>query len=149
MIHEQNILQLQEFIPYRLNRAAEAMSQRFARHYKQRYGIGRPEWRTLATLGQFMRMTATDIATHSAMHKTKVSRAVWSLEEKRWLKRFTDENDRRVEHLELTPEGRAIYVQMVDIARAFEADLARQLGVEQRNALLLALTAIEKLDPIR
>lgn len=149
MIHEQNILQLQEFIPYRLNRAAEDISQRFAKHYKQRYGIGRPEWRTLATLGQFMRMTATDIATHSAMHKTKVSRAVWSLEEKRWLKRFTDDNDRRVEHLELTPEGRAVYVQLVDIARAFEAELSRQMGAEARNALVTALKAIERLDPVR
>lgn len=149
MIHGQNILQLQEFIPYRLNRAAEDVSQRFARHYKQRFGIGRPEWRTLATLGQFMRMTATDIATHSAMHKTKVSRAVFALEEKRWIKRFTDHNDRRVEHLELTPEGRSVYVQLVDVAHAFESEFTRQIGEEARDALVTALKAIERLDPVK
>ena len=46
-------LVLEDFIPYRLNKAAEAISQRFASQYRDEYGLTRPEWRTLATLGQF------------------------------------------------------------------------------------------------
>ncbi len=72
-------LVLENFIPYRLNKAAEAISQRFASLYHDRYGLTRPEWRTLATLGQFGKLTATAIGAHSSMHKTKVSRGQCSL----------------------------------------------------------------------
>ena len=50
-------------------------------------------------------MTATEVGVHSTMHKTKVSRAVFALEQRRWLKRTQDDGDRRVEHLELTAPG--------------------------------------------
>jgi DNA-binding MarR family transcriptional regulator len=71
---------LDAFLPYRLNRAAEFVSKRFAAGYKARYDMSRPEWRVLALLGARWRMTATEIGRHSGMHKTKVSRAVFSLE---------------------------------------------------------------------
>lgn len=64
---------LESFLPYRLNRAAELISLSFAREYKQRYRLTRPEWRALAALGNVGRMTATEIGTHSNMHKTKVT----------------------------------------------------------------------------
>ncbi|MEX2081804.1 MAG: MarR family transcriptional regulator, partial [Dehalococcoidia bacterium] len=54
-------LVLERFLPYRLNRAAEAVSQRFAAVYRSRYGLTRPEWRTLATVGQMEPTTATAI----------------------------------------------------------------------------------------
>ncbi len=96
---------LEQFLPFRLNRAAEFIALRFAAAYKAEYGLTRPEWRTLAALGSSGRMTATEVGVHSTMHKTKVSRAVFALEERRWLKRTQDEDDRRVEHLELTAAG--------------------------------------------
>lgn len=95
--------ELENFLPYRLNRAAEFVALRFAAQYKARYQLTRPEWRTLAALGSSRRsMTATEIGAHSTMHKTKVSRAVFSLEQRRWLKREEDGRDRRFEHLALT-----------------------------------------------
>ena len=96
---------LKQFLPFRLNRAAEFIALRFAAAYKAQYGLTRPEWRTLAALGSSGRMTATEVGVHSTMHKTKVSRAVFALEERRWLKRTQHEDDRRVEHLELTAAG--------------------------------------------
>ena len=54
-------------------------------------------------------MTATAIGAHSAMHKTKVSRAVAELEKRKWLTRTPDAADRRVEHLALTKAGAAAY----------------------------------------
>ena len=98
-------LVLEDFIPYRLNKAAEAVSQRFASIYRDRYGLTRPEWRTLATLGQFGILTATAIGAHSSMHKTKVSRAVFTLEKRRWLSRKRDDIDRRIENWNSHPQG--------------------------------------------
>ena len=65
-------LALEGFLPYRLARAAEQVSRQFAALYRERHGMTRPEWRTLATIGQFNRITATAIGQHSSMHKTKV-----------------------------------------------------------------------------
>jgi DNA-binding MarR family transcriptional regulator len=131
------------FLPYRLNRAAEAISLRFAAHYKARYAMTRPEWRTMAALGSYGRMTATAIGVNATMHKTKVSRAVKSLEDRRWLKRSLDESDRRVEHLELTAAGLRIYREMVGLAHAYEQQLAGLLGEAGLRQLETGLDAVE------
>jgi DNA-binding MarR family transcriptional regulator len=134
---------LEDFIPYRLNKAAEAVSQRFASIYRDRYGLTRPEWRTLATLGQFGVLTATAIGAHSSMHKTKVSRAVFTLEQRRWLRRKRDDVDRRIENLELTPAGRKAYTGLAKVAHQFEAELLSHLGERGENELKAGLTTLE------
>ncbi|MBD9375147.1 winged helix-turn-helix transcriptional regulator [Rhizobium sp. ARZ01] len=131
------------FLPYRLNRAAEMISLRFAAQYKARYEMTRPEWRALAALGSYGRMTATEVGANSTMHKTKVSRAVKSLEDRRWLKRTIDESDRRVEHLELTAAGFRIYREMVELARAYDRELAALLGPAGLRQLEAGLGAVE------
>jgi DNA-binding MarR family transcriptional regulator len=69
------------------------------------YDLTVPEWRVLATLGEFQELGATAIGSHSCMHKTKVSRAVRALEGRRWLKRREVPQDRREELLSLTRLG--------------------------------------------
>ena len=142
---------LETFLPYRLNQAAERVSQRFAAQYRDRYRMTRPEWRALAALGSYGRMTATEIGANSSMHKTKVSRAVRALEEKRWLKRSEDMSDRRIEHLELTPAGKRIYGEMITLARAYEEEMARLLadGLRQLEAGLAAIESKLTPEPAR
>ena len=144
-----DILELERFIPYRLNRLADAVSRDYSRIYKDRLGLTRPDWRVLATLGQYGRVTATRIGAHSAMHKTKVSRAVAALEKRGWLRRSTHEEDRRVEHLELTKAGDAAYREMVPLARAFEARMLERMSEEDRKAVLAGLAALEAALPAR
>lgn len=134
---------LETFLPFRLNRAAEFIALRFAATYKAEYGLTRPEWRTLAALGSSGRMTATAVGAHSTMHKTKVSRAVFALEERRWLKRTQDEDDRRVEHLELTAAGQNAYRELTRLAADYSAELAGLLGSEGLQALASGLNAVE------
>ena len=138
-------LTLEEFLPYRLNQAAEAVSRRFAAVYRSEYGLTRPEWRTLATIGQMGTVTATVIARHSSMHKTKVSRAVFALERRGWVTRRADEADRRSEQLELTRQGRRHYEALVKLALAFERDLEQRLGKTAKVRLLEGLDALERL----
>lgn len=96
---------LQDFLPYLLNLAAEESSRAFQQVYKDRYGMLRTEWRVLFHLGRYGEMTAKDIGTRARIHKTKISRAVRKLEQRRYLKRVTDDRDRRSEFLSLTPAG--------------------------------------------
>ncbi|QRM57258.1 MarR family transcriptional regulator [Sinorhizobium sp. BG8] len=135
---------LEAFMPYRLNRAAELVSIRFAAQYKARYDMTRPEWRTLAALGSYGRMTATAVGANSSMHKTKVSRAVKGLEDRRWLRRTEDLDDRRVEHLELTPAGLRIFREMVEMAQSYERELSGLLGAAGLKQLEAGMAAIER-----
>nr|WP_276562538.1 MarR family winged helix-turn-helix transcriptional regulator [Hoeflea prorocentri] len=119
------------------------VSRRFAVIYKDHAGLTRPEWRTLATLGQYGTLTAKSIGAHSSMHKTKVSRAVQSLEDRKWLARMTDEHDRRVEHLTLTKEGARNYRNLAKLAHEFEMGLKDILGEESFEDLNNGLAAVE------
>jgi DNA-binding MarR family transcriptional regulator len=122
------ILVLEHFLPYRLNRLADAISRDFSRIYRERFGLTRPEWRLLAALGELGTMTATEVGRHSSQHKTKVSRAVAALEKRRWLTRAADEADRRVERLTLTKAGQDAYRELVPLAKAFDRDLWRGIS---------------------
>ncbi|MCR4268376.1 MarR family winged helix-turn-helix transcriptional regulator [Nitratireductor sp. ZSWI3] len=123
-----DVLRLEEFLPYRLNRLTDAVSRDFSKIYRDRFGLTRPEWRALAALGQYGTMTATAIGGHSSMHKTKVSRAVAALEKRKWVVRETDGDDRRIEHLTLTAAGEKAYREIVPLAHAFAARLAGVMG---------------------
>ena len=143
-----NKLQLETFLPYRLNRIAAAISQDFRSVYGPHHDLTIPEWRVLATLGQFEEMSAKEIGQHSAMHKTKVSRAVRALEERRWLKRRESDEDRREEILTLTALGRKAYRDIVPKAVAFERRILDELGPEARP-LLNTLERLEHIFSVR
>nr|WP_112662469.1 MarR family transcriptional regulator [Microvirga flavescens] len=136
-------LELEHFLPYRLNRISTAVSQEFKAVYGRHHDLTVPEWRVLATLGQFEEMSAKDIGRHSSMHKTKVSRAAKALEERRWLKRRESPLDRREEILSLTSLGRRTYADIIPRAVAFEERILKMLGPDAR-ALLAALDRLEE-----
>ena len=137
-------LELEAFLPYRLMRLADAVSRSFAETYHDRHGLTRPEWRVFATLGQYGTMTATAIGAHSAMHKTKVSRAVAALEKRKWLERETDPADRRIERLTLTKAGRGAYGDMVPVALEFERWLSKAMGAARFADLDYGLERLDK-----
>ncbi|SEG26336.1 MarR family winged helix-turn-helix transcriptional regulator [Jhaorihella thermophila] len=126
---------LENFLPFLLNQAAEESSLAFQKVYKSRYGLLRTDWRVLFHLGIYGRMTAKEIGQRSKIHKTKISRAVQRLAERRYLTRTRDENDRRSEHLELTPAGEAVYRDLRGIAEDYDARLTAQF-TRGENALL-------------
>ena len=138
---------LNTFLPYRLNRAAEAVSLDFATVYRGRFGMTRPEWRVLAHLGPSATITARDICDRSGLHKTKVSRAVYALERRGWLRRRTDERDRRIEHLSLTTRGHAAYSELEALATAHDTALRNRLTKAELETLNRALDKLAGKPP--
>jgi DNA-binding MarR family transcriptional regulator len=126
---------LQDFLPYLLNQAAEATSKGFHATYKAAYGMTRTQWRVLAHLGKFGALTARDICARSHIEKTKVSRAVAALEADGCLIRSPSPQDRRAEVLVLTPRGRAVFADLGQRAIAYDAALRAQLGPEIADRL--------------
>ena len=137
-------LQLEKFLPYRLNRAAAAASSQLSLIYRRKYGLTVPEWRTLSTLAQFGELTAKQIGAHSSMHKTKVSRAVASLSTRRWLSRERDRTDRRLERLTLTARGYQAYKLLEPQMLQFETELLSRLTTAERSALIQGMNMLEK-----
>ena len=128
-------LHLAGFLPYRLNVVTQAVSQGLAQHYAEAYGISIPEWRVIATLGEFGERTARDIAAHSRMSKVMTSRAVTALLKRRLLARRTNRDDRREAFLRLSEQGHAIYAALAPKALAYEARLMEGLTKKDVAAL--------------
>ena len=127
-------LKLEEFLPYRLNVVASLVSQALSRIYADRYSIGVPEWRVVVTLGQYGMMTGKAIGAHSHMHKTKVSRAVALLEQRKLIARRANRADLREAFLTLTPAGRAMYDDLAPVALDFACRLSEVVDPADRAA---------------
>lgn len=136
---------LADFLPYLLNQAADVLSLGFQTHYKDRYGMLRTEWRVLFHLGRYGPMTATEICTRARLHKTKVSRAVGALEDKRFLARSTVESDRRHATLMLTRQGQTVFDRLQEDARAFDARVREGMTAQEAEILRRCLVRIADL----
>jgi DNA-binding MarR family transcriptional regulator len=131
---EAALLRLEDFLPHKLNVLSSLVSQALTRVYGQRYGIGIPEWRVLVTLGQYGVMTGKAVGAQTHMHKTKVSRAVAQLEQRKFVTRRANRADLREAFLSLTPAGRAIYEEAAPIALDFTNRLSEVVAPSDRAA---------------
>lgn len=137
-------LDLERFLPFRLNRLADAVSRQLAEVYQERFGIDVPRWRIIATLGPGRSFTAQAIAESTRMHKTRVSRAVAELNAQGMLTGAASPADRRETLLALTAKGRRLYHKLVPLALAREQELFSCLGPAQLEAFLGALQRLER-----
>jgi DNA-binding MarR family transcriptional regulator len=138
---------LQDFLPYLLNQAAEAASQGFQDIYRDSYAMTRTQWRVMANLGKFGAMTARDICRISHIEKTKVSRAVAHLEQVGLLARSPSQQDRRAEILSLTEKGQVAFADLGQRAVDYDRALRKELGAKAAkdlNRILLAIIALRK-----
>lgn len=137
---------LLDFMPYLLNQAADATSRDFEANYKVKYAMLRTEWRVIFHLGRYGTMTAKDICDRARIHKTKVSRAVHALEKKRFLRRKELPDDRRHEHLFLTPEGTRVFEDLLADAKRFDTEMMAEFSADEKAAVRNFLIKISKLE---
>ncbi len=137
---------LVHFLPYSMTMAADALSLEFQQIYKGRFGMLRTEWRVLFHLGRYGPMTAKDICQRARVHKTKVSRAVTALEIKRYLSRQEVETDRRHSLLQLTRQGDAVFSELYQEARAFDARVRQSMTRKEAETLHKLVNRIAGLD---
>jgi len=135
-------LRLEDFLPYRLAVTSARVSNALSRRYGERFGIGIPEWRVLANLGQKPDLTANEVVERSAMDKVTVSRAVAALLRKGLIVRRRDSDDRRKSRLRLSGRGVAVYAEIVPLALGFERELLARLTTEERASLASLLNRL-------
>ena len=124
-------LRLQDYLPYRLSVAANAVSRLVARAYERRFGLKSAQWRLLAVLADEGALTQQALCGRTIMDKVTVMRAAQSLLRRRLVKRLPNDADRRSHRLMLTAAGRRLYQRIVPLALAYEAQLLA--GIERRE----------------
>ena len=132
---------LDEYLPYRLSIASNAVSKLIARAYEDRFGLTIPQWRLMAVLAE-KPLTQQAIVARTAMDKVTVSRAAQGLVNRHLVGRAAHEVDGRSHLLALTEQGRELHAEIAPLARAYEAALLSGLTpaeVETLKRLLLRL----------
>ena len=108
-------LELQEFIPFRLNRLAAEVSSELASVYTDRFGIDVVQWRILVTLDAENECSAQRVVESTRTHKSRISRGVSRLIDRNLVARSDNQRDRREARLSLTEAGKALHAEMVPV----------------------------------
>ncbi len=120
--------ELDSFLPYRLAVLSARISEGFARHYRDAYGISVAEWRVVAHLSQERVVSVREVCQRVNMDKPKVSRAASRLEAAGYVHKKTSAKDRRLVELSLTPKGWQMMEALTPIAKAYDDELIAALG---------------------
>jgi DNA-binding MarR family transcriptional regulator len=114
---------LADFLPYRMSVTSNAVSQRIAQEYRNRWGLSVPEWRVMAVLGDSGAHTQRELTTMTIMDKVAVNRACKVLENRGLAVRRPNAQDGRSHLLELTAEGKTMHGQIMPLAMEMERRL--------------------------
>ena len=139
-----NPIDLPQFFPYCLSVLEQRVSQRVARHYQQRYQLGRTEWRVIATLAMHPAMTATEICQFTQLDKMPVSRAIARLRQSRLVLLKPGKSDKRTSLLSLSARGKKIYQQITPAVLQEEQDILALLSATERKQLQKIICKLEK-----
>ncbi|MDA5092591.1 MarR family winged helix-turn-helix transcriptional regulator [Aliiroseovarius sp. KMU-50] len=119
---------LDHFLPYQIAVLSSRVSDGFARHYRDTYGISVSEWRVVAHLSQSDSVSVREIHKRVDMDKPKVSRAASRLETAGYVTKTVNPADRRLVELKLTGKGREMIEALSPIADAYQAKLEALLS---------------------
>ncbi|EPC02918.1 hypothetical protein L861_24230 [Litchfieldella anticariensis FP35 = DSM 16096] len=137
-------LDLNQFLPYRLNSLADRISQALSQIYDESFGINVAEWRVLAWLSHRDVLTAKQICEFTRMDKARVSRAVQALEERELIRRTQSTSDQRVHYLHLTPAGEKLLGELIPQAHAWETELVSTLTAGEYRDLFNTMSKLER-----
>ncbi len=121
-------LRLDDYLPYRLSVAANAVSRLVARAYEDRFGLSVPQWRLMAVLGEASPLTPQKLCGRTVMDKVTVMRAARALLQRKLVRRLPNALDGRSHRLVLTSAGRRMYARIAPLALAYEARLMAGLA---------------------
>ncbi|MBX2804702.1 MAG: MarR family winged helix-turn-helix transcriptional regulator [Hyphomicrobiales bacterium] len=132
----QDMFELKSFFPYLVRIYYRAVSESVGAVYSNLYGLSAYEWRTMAVLGPYAALSATEIVEKSSIDKVNVSRAIAKLRERGFLKRDIDGDDRRRSVLRLTESGRTAFYALIPRVREVEAHLLQGMTPKERETLI-------------
>jgi DNA-binding MarR family transcriptional regulator len=125
---------LDDFLPYLMNRVAARMNQNLSEQLAV-HGYTFQNWRILAALAAFDRVTLKELTELTVLPQPSVSRNVADLEQMGLLKRNGNRSDLRVTEIALTAPGRQVYEKMRAIALQENTAAMKGISASERNQM--------------
>lgn len=137
-------LALDDYLPYRLSVASNAVSTLISTAYDSIHGLKIPEWRLIWVLNEDGPSTQQALVKRTGMDKVTISRAAQALAKRRLITRAPHEYDGRSHHLILTAEGERLFADVAPSAVEFEKVVLANLTVEEVTVLKDLLRRVEE-----
>ena len=111
--------ELESSLPYLLNRAGTRIGLTFNEDVA-RYRLTVPAWRVLASLYARAEQTVSELAAHTSIELSSVSRLAAELAQRGLVTRSPSGADGRAIQLSLTPAGLDVTAQIIPVAQLYE-----------------------------
>ena len=138
-----NSLTLDEYMPYRLAVASNAVSGLIATAYDSLYGLKIPEWRLITILREDGPSTQQALVKRAGMDKVTISRAAQALAKRRLITRAPHEHDGRSHHLILTAEGERLFADVAPAAIEYEKVMLAGFTADEVDTFKTLLRRVE------
>lgn len=123
---------------------ANKLSRGASQSYLKVFGVGVETWRCLVLLAIHGSVPAQQVSQVMGMDKASVSRCFKLLQQKGFIVMGLDASDGRVRMATLTPKGRAVHDQILEMALERERALLSVLGDSDRATLLRLLKRLHE-----
>lgn len=114
------------------------------RHATRHFDMGIRQWRIIHILGCDGPSTINEVAARIAMDQGGTSRSIVKLEKSGLIIRKSDEGDRRLSRITLSPGGVKIHNDMVKFSHIREKKLMARLSKKEQRELVRMLTFISE-----
>jgi DNA-binding MarR family transcriptional regulator len=135
---------LDDIMGYNLRRAHGVQKQRFAAVFGP-LGIRPVTLTALGTLYENPGITQADLGKKLNIKRANMVPVMAELEDRGLIVRRPSASDRRAHLVSLTPAGTKLTLKLLDMHRRLEDDLARELGLRERDQLLQLLKRFRRL----
>ncbi|AEI82683.1 transcriptional regulator MarR family (plasmid) [Cupriavidus necator N-1] len=125
---------LEQSVPYLLNRAGVGIGVAFTTYLRQ-FDITLPGYRVLASLAHKDQQAIVELAEHTSIDVSTLSRLVTSLEDKGLVMRRRDDADARSVKIHLRPQGAQLASQTIPLGVLFERVVTAGFSAEEVKVL--------------
>ncbi|HSV84850.1 MAG TPA: MarR family transcriptional regulator [Ramlibacter sp.] len=136
-------LLVSDFLTTQVVTAGNALRRFITLQYADQFGLTMAEWRVLSVLAETRQMPFGELVVRSATDKGQLSRMLRVLQE-RGLVELRNEAAKKVTCL-VTEAGKALYDQVMPVARRRQAEMIRQLAPAERRAVYGAMRKLRDL----
>lgn len=138
------IVNTHTYIPFFLSSVNNALSRGASSVYREKFGVGIVEWRTISMLAIEPRITANRICEVIHLDKAATSRALRQLLEDGYVEFLASETDERKRLWWLNPAGYALHDQILAVALGREQRLIEGVNPDDLEAFLRVMRQMQK-----
>ena len=137
------------FVTYRLAKLQSRLNAQGTAILKKKSGLSLVEWRVIQVIRMFEKPSLSQIAEHVQMDKGQLSRKIKGMIKKGLLHSQRDNEDKRIQKLELTELARDINKQLMPIMEQRQYHLLADVTPEELALFYLIIKKIEDASKIR